>query len=651
MVDNTIEETNNTQPNNDRPNNSGYLTAYLEELPKSNLFLKSGTTSIPDDAYFNDNKKMRNNNQILYDIPDSEIKEYDKSTDRTIIREKKWHTDALQDFLQELDELQDPTYLGFELIFVADESPLFNYDQGGELSDGKHNSALKFIQTYYNIPDVYFREAIIIEFLANLKQMFHVFTNATDNQIVNKRHYVEMITGLEKLTDRIVKYEESFIEVQLTEDVSLRTQYLADLYNNLLYDYRTKRYMLPENTLRFDLLIKIKDIRDIKVSRAYDDGSVESTFLDSFRDTFTIYKLHDCNFDFVTSQSHEDTIKMSGWSTFDTGNMNNLKFKIKYKSISKVTKTDLITRKPISKMVDTHNLSSLSTTINNEANMLDESRSATQMNNNETSSHDITQDSNNIYQSDVETREENPSPDVGLSDPKNINDEKDKHAPSREKELSSEKNRVIKDDFRKKIKEKNPIKELGLKKLDDLKKIGDKVLRNVTNGIKGKLSAIRGALITDLKKDIYAGLGYDRLGNVYSTNFRQMSIENFAKNLATDVIESALDSSELMDLTNVSIKAPTIDGGFSQPRTAFSKNDYLGAVNKSSIINYDAELVKDTQAQHQANVDSNVSDNNKKADMNYPETYVNNIAFITSKIDSRNLNEHILVPDKYFDHK
>ena len=298
--------------------NFGYVQGYLEVdengiLKQPKTINKDGTLQIIG----NKDQTTTFNQDYAYDLEQHNIRQ----------------TDAEETFLYNTDDYEDPTYLGFEVLFLSNESPLFNYDNG---NIGVKNSALQFIQKYSNIPEIAQREKILILFLQSLKDIFSISMDSSlgHKNTKNKKHYVETIIGLEKLNNKMVEYEKNLITITLTEDVSLRTYYLAELYNNLIYSYKNQRKLIPDNCLRFDMIIKINDIRAFKFHTNNQNKVIDTK-------TYIMYKLHDCNFDFVESQSHKQAITMAGQSKFDTA-ANNLNLKISYKSISKTFSSNLI---------------------------------------------------------------------------------------------------------------------------------------------------------------------------------------------------------------------------------------------------------------------------------------------------------------------
>lgn len=497
----------------------GYLSSYIQshEIPGSSFSTSTinqfgtgfGDSSSSEPLTDLNQKKQR----FGKDKQASDIFAYDTSSDRQI--GNKWPTDSLRDFLYEINEYQDPTYLGFEIIFVADESPLFNYDRG---EIGYSNSALKFIQKYSDIDDMSLRENILYNFLSHIKQMFAVSTDSESDITVNKRHYVQDISGLDKLTNKIVDYEKDLIEITLNEDVSLRTQYLVDLYNNLTYDYKYKKNMIPENTLRFDMLIKVSDIRNFKVENPdYDPikNPDREVFTHKYEGgTYTLYKLHDCNFDFSKSQTHESTMSIGGWSSFNSSNMNNTKFSIKYKSISKVFESMLVDKYEIVKL-NTHDLTSLS------ADYFNDSFAAI------------------LYNQDY------------------------KYMKTVDNSVGGVKNSLIEPGSPLKDKLKKP-------NIEKYKKIVDNNIDKGKKQLLNKFNEVRGELISDVIKEI-RNLTFlpNKLGNVYSTDFRQLSLENFATGLGNDLFDKAAK-----DVTGIAMNATDL---FKQNKQ--SDDSYLGDID------------------------------------------------------------------------
>jgi len=448
----------------------GYLPAYITKTfnqDKYDSLVKSESEYVQKwRAEELDIPKLRYGQEIKTPIIETD------NIGEVLSRKPKRISDAMNDFLFNTEiKYQDPTYLGYEIILVTDESPLFNYDH--DINTLPRQSAQSFIKKYENLPDINNRGELLNKLQEQLKEIFLVSTDINLPQS-SRRHYIEMIAGLDKLNEKIVKYDKDLIEITLTEDVSLRTQYLIELYNNLIYDYKNKRNIIPENLLRFNMIIKIEDIRDFKINKKIINNRKSGTFL--------VYKLNDCNFKFTDSQSHEGAMTMAGFNPYNQGNMNNAKFSIKYKSIEKIYESSLISETPIrlnNQKIDT-----------------------------------LTNDFDNSIYFQVNKPKES-KPRGYITQNKTIRKRKHKQ------------NAYI-----------NIIKQNAKESAD---------------GLKNKFNEIRGGLLTDIINEVHNLTGLpDKLGNVYATNFRQLSIQNFATGLANDLFDKAEDdvTGTIMNMTD-----------------------------------------------------------------------------------------------------
>ena len=253
---------------------------------------------------------------------------YDYSKDKTSLGKMYTDTDKYFRYSLNIEDFEDPTFLGFNLKFDSENSPLFNYGDwptqaGTELTtpppkkptkserilnhiatkNGTQTELLReettsekiareannakiivangnmeaspitFIRKYANIPEIKNREPIYSNFIQNLDTIF----GRTLENSWEKSYYIESISGLDKLSSKMVKYGTDLITIQLTEDISLKSSYLAELYNNLTYSYKNQRYLIPENCMRFDLMIEITDIRIFRLLSQLEDGVKKST--------------------------------------------------------------------------------------------------------------------------------------------------------------------------------------------------------------------------------------------------------------------------------------------------------------------------------------------------------------------------------------
>lgn len=445
----------------------GYLSGYISEEEYKNgkvVGYKTDGSQIVEDARLQ---------QYLTDPSDEPIMQ---SIDENTF---KFH-DFENDFAYE-----DNTFLGFELLFEVDASPLFNY---GDKNGYQINSAKDFINKYNNISEIASREKIYDNFILELNKIFD--TTEKENILSkNKSYYIETITGLDKLTAKMTNYEEDRIIVTLTEDISLRASYLAELYNNLIYSYKNQRYLIPENCLRFDLSIKITDIRSFKIPNPdYDATITDPSNINSYPEiknenpSYIVFKLHDCNFEFFDSRSFDDGITVAGFDALDNG-ANNLEFGIKYKSISKEFASPLIKNSLF--------ISNKRTAIINAENLKSD-----QLFNNQISNETL-----------VTENFKNTERDKSILP--NINNNDENLTQNLRNTISSN--------------------------VDTYK---EKLVNKFEN--------IRGSLIQDMKRQVRTITNITEIypSNVYDSDFRKLSLENFVRGLSTDLsnnIESAFD--------------------------------------------------------------------------------------------------------------
>ena len=236
-------------------------------------------------------------------------------------------------------QYEDPTLLGFEIMLETD-TPLFS-------DSGQKSSAASFLKQYGNIKEIGYRKDILAEFQ---KILFLIFDKDFNNQNVrNKTYYIESILGVDKLNAMITKYEgindsSDKLTISLTEDVSMLSLYLAELYNNLAYSYKNQRYLIPENCLRFDMKIKVRDIRNFGLPnpKHKEDPDNEPVFiLNTEYISNIIYTIHDCNFDFFNSQNAQQELRVAGFETLNKEHAR-LSFDIFFKSVSREFAPDLL---------------------------------------------------------------------------------------------------------------------------------------------------------------------------------------------------------------------------------------------------------------------------------------------------------------------
>jgi hypothetical protein len=401
----------------------------------------------------------------------------------------------------------DPTFLGYDIIFINDSSPLFNY--GIENESPRMNSAISFIKKYSRIDEIAKREDIYKEFIIQINKLFNFSFNPVKN---THNYYIESIAGLDKLANKINKYGEDLIIISLTEDISMKSIYLAELYNNLIYSYKNQRYLIPENCLRFDMIIKITDIRTFKIPNPNynENDSNSSREIINDKPSYIAYKLHDCNFNFFNSQSHGSDMELAGFGGGKSTTPAKLMFSIKYKSVSKEINTNLIKNSLhiYNKRTDIID----SKIINNEV----------------------------LFQNSYSSKK--------IDDDKKLNDNKYKKIKSGASIYDNKEENGNKSKFSKALlNQKNSIMKEYSKSLQSL---GDTILDNAVNSLENyanniinRFDQIRGDLLQDILRHVRTKINVPEIypDNIYDDDFNSLSLNNFYRGLASNTSNSVQD--------------------------------------------------------------------------------------------------------------
>ena len=221
---------------------------------------------------------------------------------------------------------EDPLLVSFDLFFDDQNSPLFN----GEVDNF-------FKKVYLNRVG---KNALDVsrENYNRFKDMFFKIFNKISHQDKksNKAWYVNSITGLDKLTAKIPKYDEDKITITMSEDIAMLVNDMIDSYNNFAYNYREQRYNLPDNLMRFKILIQFTDMRTMRLLNHFETPQY------LYDKATQIYTLYDCNFNFFDSKNFTDEVSIGGYGVAANNTPAIVKFDIIYKSIQKEFRTPLI---------------------------------------------------------------------------------------------------------------------------------------------------------------------------------------------------------------------------------------------------------------------------------------------------------------------
>jgi hypothetical protein len=232
-------------------------------------------------------------------------------------------------------DYEDPTFLGFT-IEIDENSALFN-EVGPFLE--KHGASRAEMNA---------RIPVYKEFTSKIVQLFKSQESVEEQgqqSIYIKQHYINSISGLDNLSKKFIKWREDKLSVQLHEDITMYSSYIASIYNNLTYSYENGRMMIPENLLKFNLKIKISEIRNLtSIAKLKSTDPIEMRIVDGLKNNITciVYTLYDCEFDFFGSRPFENDIEQAGIGANMPGH-STVGFDIYFKSVSRNIFNPLVT--------------------------------------------------------------------------------------------------------------------------------------------------------------------------------------------------------------------------------------------------------------------------------------------------------------------
>jgi hypothetical protein len=242
---------------------------------------------------------------------------------------------------------EDPFIPTFELFF-DENSPLFN-------DTGAPNSLSYFMNSYSQIDPTGYANRLDIwqEFTNVFFKIFEkVLIDNNGRNLKNKAYYISKIAGLDNLNKKFIKFGEDKITITINEDVSMIAWYLSELYKNLVYSYKNQRYMFPENLIRFNMNIKINDMRNFQMQQSGNDRSENVPVNKNYSGkniTYAmspksqiVYTLHDCNFNFIQSTNFDSELEIGGYSKGIDNSPRSLSFEIFYKSVTHYSNFPLI---------------------------------------------------------------------------------------------------------------------------------------------------------------------------------------------------------------------------------------------------------------------------------------------------------------------
>lgn len=227
------------------------------------------------------------------------------------------------------NEYEEPTYLGFS-IELDQESALFKDTE-------------IFMNRYKNHSDISARIPLYFKVKDMINMVFNSQESATNLEYV-KQHYINSISGLQSLTKKYVEYKEDKLTIEMHEDISLFSSYLAMAYNNLIFSYDSGRTLIPENLLYFNMYIKISEIRNFtSIQKLVSDNEDDIKIVQALKNNTTcmIYKLTDCLFNFFEATPFGDSISQAGIDTPNPGH-SIVTFDVYFKRVNLIFNAPLI---------------------------------------------------------------------------------------------------------------------------------------------------------------------------------------------------------------------------------------------------------------------------------------------------------------------
>lgn len=225
-------------------------------------------------------------------------------------------------------DYEDPTYLGFTIEIDTETSALFK--QVGPFLE--RNGATR--------SELNARIPVYQDFVSKIVQIFKSQESVEEQGqegIFIKQHYINSVSGLDTLSKKFIKWREDRLTIELHEDITMYSTYIANLYNNLVYSYENGRQMIPENLLKFNLKIKISEIRNLtSIAKLKSTNPTDQQIVDGLKNNITclVYTLYDCEFDFFGARPFGNDIAQAGMDASAPGH-SVLTFDMYFKSVAR----------------------------------------------------------------------------------------------------------------------------------------------------------------------------------------------------------------------------------------------------------------------------------------------------------------------------
>ena len=231
--------------------------------------------------------------------------------------------------------LDDPTYLGFSLLFVAN-SPLFNGAEGGSSEapvEVINTSPEDNAATLQGASSEYAGESAVgyLEQIGETKRAQYLRAFIQGIQEINRTrpYYFQSIDGLSAAwtassdvsSDPYTGSKEGEgITIGCLEAIDLKLSALFSLYKLAVFDTKYRRYVLPANLLKFDVNIYVQEIRQFQTTKKglinflvdkYGNGDVQTKDFVNSNTSQIGFKFKECQWDATASGKVFDTVSNS----------------------------------------------------------------------------------------------------------------------------------------------------------------------------------------------------------------------------------------------------------------------------------------------------------------------------------------------------
>lgn len=273
-------------------------------------------TGIVDDLLWKDGERIRTGKDKPQDL-DSLLEMY-----------SKWYLSK-----KSLTRIEDPTFLSFKII-IDWTSPLFRNNNERVQVRKEKMGAGESLSYYLESINQTWRKEKLLSFQRKMREL-----------MTTRFHYMKSMDGLGNFWR--IPPKSSFISQEITintiESMDMFISSMADDYLHATYDYQNMKNVAPINLRRFDMIIVVHEIRNIKsmlsnffngdekYKKIMEEHGGESerfitdrdgiVFLNPYLGTHA-YKFTDCEFDFAETFSYLSSVSNEGGKEIST------KFKI-----------------------------------------------------------------------------------------------------------------------------------------------------------------------------------------------------------------------------------------------------------------------------------------------------------------------------------